>query len=194
MTIVEHEPVVPRGLVERAKNILINPPKEWEVIDAEPATIRGIYTGYLVYIAAISPVARCIGDVVFGHVPLLSALVVAVISYALWLVLTYAMALLIEALAPRFGGQRDRVQAFKVAAYSSTASAVAGIFALVPALSPLAIFGLYGLFLLWLGLPKLMRVAQDRALTYYAAVLISLLLVGIVLSFLLGPIMTLARV
>jgi hypothetical protein len=193
MTIVEHEPVVPRGLVERAKNILINPPREWEVIDAEPATIRGIYNGYLVYIAAISPIARCIGDVVFSHDRLLPALVVAAITYAVWLALIYVMALVIDALAPKFGGQSDRVQAFKVAAYSSTASAVAGIFALVPLLSPLAIVGLYGLFVLWLGLPKLMRVPQDKALSYYAVLLVAMLGIGIVLGLVLGPVMTLTR-
>ena len=189
MTVTESEPVIPRALVERAKAILMKPAQEWDVIDAEPATIKGIYMGYLVYLAAISPIARFIGDVVFLHAPVIRELITAIVSYAIWLGGAYLMALLIDVLAPTFGGQRDRVQAFKVAAYSSTASAVAGIFAIIPALSMLAIVGLYGLYLLWLGLPKLMKVPQEKQLTYFAALLVTMFLVGVVLSIVLTPLM-----
>ena len=35
------------NLVERVKHILLTPRPEWEVIDAEPATTAGLYTGYI---------------------------------------------------------------------------------------------------------------------------------------------------
>ncbi|HTK35771.1 MAG TPA: Yip1 family protein [Caulobacteraceae bacterium] len=193
MTVTENEPVVPRAAVERAKNILIKPAAEWSVIDAEPATIQGIYRNYLVYLAAIGPVARFIGDVVFSHASVLAAVVVAVITYVVWLVVIYVMGLVIDALAPNFGGEKNPVQAFKVAAYSSTASAVTGVFAIVPALSGLAILGLYGLYLLWLGLPKLMKVPQEKALQYYAVLLGVLLVAGLVIGAVLAPVMMMTR-
>ena len=193
MTVTESEPVIPRALVERVKAILLKPAREWDVIDAEPATIRGIYMGYLVYLAAISPIARFIGDVVFLHSPVISELITLVVTYAIWLGGAYLMALLIDVLAPTFGGQRNPVQAFKVAAYSSTASAVAGVFSIFPPLSMLAILGLYGLYLLWVGLPKLMKVPQEKALPYFAALLVTLFLVGVLLSFVLTPLMMRTR-
>ena len=193
MTVTESEPVIPRALVERVKAILLKPAREWDVIDAEPATIRGIYMGYLVYLAAISPIARFIGDGVFLQSPVISELITLVVTYAIWLGGAYLMALLIDVLAPTFGGQRNPVQAFKVAAYSSTASAVAGVFSIFPPLSMLAILGLYGLYLLWVGLPKLMKVPQEKALPYFAALLVTLFLVGVLLSFVLTPLMMRTR-
>ena len=43
---------------------------------------------------------------------------------------------------------------------------IAGIFALIPALSPLSIIGIYGLYLLYLGLPMLMKAPAAKATSY----------------------------
>src|SRR3546814_4593139 len=74
-----------------------------------------------------------------------------VCSSDLTIVGVFLFALIIDWLAPRFGGTSSRVQAVKVAAYSATAGWVAGIFALVPSLAMLSILGLYSLYLLYLG-------------------------------------------
>ena len=54
------------SLVERAKNIILSPKTEWPRIDAEPATIGGIYTSYVMILAAIGPVAMLIGHQLVG--------------------------------------------------------------------------------------------------------------------------------
>ena len=41
------------ALVDRVKNILLSPRTEWPVIDAEPATVASLYTGYIMPLAAI---------------------------------------------------------------------------------------------------------------------------------------------
>ena len=182
MTHTESEPIVPPALSGRVKRILLSPREEWERIDAEPATIGGIYRNYLVYLAAIGPICRFAGTVVFNQAPVVGALVQAVVAYALSLGLIYVMALVIDALAPRFGGRSDRIQAFKVAAYSSTASMLAGAFALIPLIAWLAILGFYSLYLLWLGLPRLMRTPEDKAMGFFLVVLVIMLGLGILLS------------
>jgi hypothetical protein len=173
-------------LVERVKRILISPEAEWGAIESEPTTIAGLYTGYIVPLAAIGPVARMIGLIVFGvSMPYVgtfrptagAALTGAIVSYVLILAGTYLLGIIIDALAPTFNGQRNQIQALKVAAYSSTAAWVAGIFGLVPWLSVLMVLGLYSVYLLYLGLPRLMRVPRDRAPAYTGAVILS----GIVL-------------
>lgn len=65
------------------------------------------------------------------------------------------------------------MQALKVAAYSSTAAWLAGIFILIPALGFLQILGLYSLYLLYLGLPRLMKTPEDKALVYTAIVIVA---------------------
>lgn len=178
------------ALVDRAQAILLRPRQEWPVIDKEEATVSGLYQGYAGPLAAIGPIASVIGLTVFG-VPILgirpsltSSIVSAVIGWVLALVGLYVFALIIDYLAPNFGGTRSQIQAFKVATYSSTAQWVAGIFQLVPALSILGIVGLYSVYLLYLGVPVLMRVPQERATTYVVAVIV----VGIVIALVIGAI------
>lgn len=176
------------NLVERVKRILLSPQTEWEVIDTEQTTTTEIYTGYVMPLAAIGPIAQIIGFSVFGfmgyRVPIGRALSYAIATYVLTLAGTYVLALIIDALAPTFGGRPNRIQALKVAAYSSTAAWVASIFSLIPALSILGILGLYSLYLLYLGLPKLMKAPKDRALGYTLVVI----LLAIVLFVIIGAI------
>ena len=172
------------NLIDRAKNIIVSPKSEWDVIDAEPATVGGIYTSYVVILAAIGPIATVIGQQVFGlygfKPPMEYTLVFAALSYVLQLVGVYVSALVIDALAPTFGGTKDSVKAFKVAAYSWTAAWLAGIFGIIPMLGFLAIVGLYSLYLLYLGLPKLMRVGEDKAVGYTVVVIVvDIVIVGL---------------
>lgn len=185
-------------LGERVQGILLRPRQEWQRIDTEPATAGDLYRQYVLPLAAIGPLATLIGTAVFGvSVPLVGAyrpslggaVAQAVVTYVLTLVATYVFALVVEALAPTFGGTRNRTQALKVAVYSSTAGWVAGIFALVPALSILGILGLYSVYLLYLGLPPLMRAPADKAVPYTVAAIVVAVVIYIVIGVVTGAIL-----
>lgn len=181
------------ALVERAKAIILTPASEWPRIDSEPATIVGIYKSYVLILAAIAPIAGVIGQLLFTqsalgitYRPSMQWVVsTAVVQYLLALLGVYLLALVIEALAPNFGGTKDRVQAFKVAAYATTPAWVAGIFALVPSLAWLAMIGgIYGLYLIYLGLPVVMKVSADKASGYFVAVLVAAIILWFVAAML----------
>lgn len=182
------------NLVERVKNILLTPRPEWEVIDGEPATPASLYTGYIIPLAAIGPIAQVIGYSVFGvrfgggvyRTPITSAVTGAIVMYVLSLIGVYVLALIIDALAPTFGGTKNQIQALKVAAYSSTASWLAGIFALLPGLRALSIVGLYSIYLLYLGLPVLMKAPADKAGAYTAIVIVAAIVLFAVVTMLTG--------
>jgi hypothetical protein len=191
-------------LIQRVKNILMTPTTEWPVIDAEPATIGSIYKNYVVILAAIGPVCMLIGMLVFGMpyftFPINFLIGQAILSYVMALVGCYVLSLVIDALAPSFGGTKDPVKAFKVAAYSSTAAWVVGIVYLVPLLAILAILGLYSLYLLYLGLPVLMKTPADKSVVYIVAIIVAAIVIyfviGVITSQILvammpGPTMTL---
>ena len=176
------------GLVDRVKNILLSPRQEWEVIDKEPATVGSLYTRYILPLAAIGPICTAIGYSVFGitlpfvgtwRTPIGSAITSAVVTYVGTLIGVYLMSLIIDNLAPTFSGTRSQIQALKVAAYSYTPAWIAGVFSLLPGLRWLAILGLYSLFLIYSGLPVLMKSPKEKAFGYTAVVLI----VGIILGF-----------
>jgi hypothetical protein len=186
------------NFVERVKRILLSPRTEWEVIDAEPTTPAQLYTGYVMLLAAIGPIAQLIGYSVFGitvpftgtyRVPIGSAITSAIVTYILTLLGTYVLALIIDALAPTFSGQRNQIQALKVAAYSSTASWVAGIFALVPGLRLLTILGLYSLYLLYLGLPTLMKTPREKAMGYTVVVILAAIVLFMIIGAIAGHFM-----
>ena len=182
-----------QGLVERIQGILLKPAETWDIIAAEPATIQSIFTGYVVPLAAIGPVCRAIGSSLVGvgmfgvsyHAPWLWSILGAVVGYVLSLVMVYAMAFIVDALAPNFGGQKDRLRAFKLVAYSGTASYVAGVFGLLPALGILILAAaLYGIYIFYLGLPKLMRNPADKSIVYIVVIAVC----GIVMSMIIGAI------
>ena len=184
------------SLIDRAKAIILSPNTEWPRIDAEPSTISDIYRSHVLPLAAIGPVALFIGGQAFGfgafgisyRPSLMSGIVTALVSYVLALVGTYLVALVIDALAPQFGAVKNRTQAFKVAAYSFTASWLAGIFGILPALSFLSILGLYSLYLIYTGLPILMKAPADKAVSYSVASIVVSIIAGIVLAAVAAPI------
>jgi len=167
------------SFVDRVKNILLQPAAEWPVIEGEPATIRGIYMSYVCILAAIPPIASLIGMVLFGWAAaIFSAGMIAnvVLHYLGSLAIVYLLALIIDALAPTFGANKDLVRAFKVAAYSMTPYWIGGLLLIVPTLGMLVwLVGLYGIFLMYLGLPILMKPPEDKAVPYVAVSAVAML-------------------
>ncbi len=106
----------------------------------------------------------------------------AVIVYLVAFAMVYIIAGVIDLLAPRFGAEKNFANAVKLSAYSHTPLWLAGIFLLVPGLSFLLILGLYGFYLLWIGLPMLMKVPDDKALPYAAAVTACALIPAVILT------------
>jgi Yip1 domain len=196
MTVQDQPSVDLNGIIARVKAILLGPAAEWDRIEAEPATIRGLYLGYILVLAAIGPVSTAFGGLVFGYGTWLvhyrpsvsAALSQAILGYLLSLVMVFVLGLIIDALAPSFDGQKNRIQAFKVATYSMTASWVAGVFGLVPALSFLGILGLYGFYLLYLGLPRLMKSPPDKALVYTLVTVVAAIILWFVAAAILVPV------
>lgn len=183
-------------IVTRAKNICLSPQAEWAVIEAEPTTTGELMGGYAAPLAAIGAIAGFIGSVVIGQTlpfvghyrtPVLSGLVGAIFGFGMALVSVFVMSLIIDALAPTFGGQKNSIQALKVAVYSYTPAWLAGILGIIPVLSVLAIFAaLYGLYLLYLGLPRLMKSPEDKAVPYTVVVIVCAIVVWFVLAAITG--------
>jgi hypothetical protein len=177
-------------LVDRAKNLLLQPAAEWRAIDAEPHTVHELYTHYVMILAAIPAVSHFIGFSVIGtslggpgyRVPLAFGVAHMVTQYVLTLALVYVLAALIDGLAPGFGGEKDFGRSFKLAAFAPTAAWLAGIFHLVPAFSILGLLGLYSLYLLYVGVPILKRVPEDKAIPCVVVVLIGAIVMAVVVN------------
>jgi hypothetical protein len=178
----------PMTLVDRIKNILLTPKTEWLVIEAESGDPGLLFSGYVAILAAVPAVALLLRSIFVG-VPIVSALVGAIVGYVLYVASWYVEALIIDALAPTFAARKDMPSALKLAAYSNTAAWLAGIFRIIPGLAILSIVGLYSLYLLWLGLPVLMKSPPDKAVGYTAAIIVIMIVIFVVVSFVLGALL-----
>jgi Yip1 domain len=168
------------NLVERVKGIILSPQTEWPVIAGESGDAGYLFRNYVAILAAIPAVCGFVGRLLIGG-SIIRALIGAVIGYLLTFVAVYIMAWVVNQLAPTFSGQKDFPSALKLTVYSATPSWLAGVFLLIPALGFLRILGLYSLYLLYLGLPPLMKTPPEKAIWYTIVSIVCAIIVWIVL-------------
>lgn len=163
-------PVINASLIERAKSIILKPQAEWPIIKAEAATVKGLFTGYAMILAAIGPIAGLIGGLAFGSPSGLGGMgliIGAVVGYVLTLAGTFVLGFVIDVLATSFGSQRNLEQSMKVAVYAATPVWILGILNLVPVLAMLSIIGvIYSFYLIFLGIKVVKTPPEDKAVLY----------------------------
>src|SRR5580765_8206327 len=126
------------ALVDRVKGICLKPQNEWQAIEGETTSAAVLLKNYALPLAAIGAVAGFVGMSFIGisvpflgsiRTPIVSGFIGAAVHIAATLAGVYVLALIIDALAPQFGGQKNQAQALKVAVYSFTPAWVGGVLA-----------------------------------------------------------------
>ena len=174
----------------RLSGILLDPRREWPRIAAEPATLQGLYTGWIMILAAIGPLALLVGTGLFGGA---AAVHFALTMYVYALVGVAVMALIVDVIAPSFGGHRDYLAALKLTAYSSTAMWVAQVTFVLPMAGALVVLAatIYSMYTLYIGAPMLGKCAPGKAWGFALVVLLCAIVLGYVIRSavfpLLGP-------
>lgn len=179
-------------IVDRIKNILLTPKTEWLVIAGEASTLQGLMKDYVAPLAGISAVCGFIGGSLIGvslpvlgtmRTPIIAGIATAIVSFAMAFVMVFVLSLIIDALAPKFGGQKNPAQALKVAVYAFTPGWLGGILGIIPALGILGgLLALYGIYLLYLGLPRLMNNPAEKSVGYTAVVVVCAIVIGFLIS------------
>ncbi len=182
------------AMLDRVKAILLKPRDEWTVIDREATPSGEIFTRYVMPLAAIGPLATFLGGQLFGYggfwfhyrPSLMGALSTAIGSYVATLVGLLVVTFILNKLAPRFDGEASHRSAFKLLAYSSTASFLAGAAQFVPSLGFLGLLGLYSFYLFYTGAGPLLKIPQNKVLGFTVAGAVSAFVLGAVLISLLS--------
>jgi hypothetical protein len=186
-------------LIERVKAILTSPKTEWEAIEKEQTSLQELYVGYILLLAAIGPVAAFLKMSLFGiSIPLMgtyrpglgASFGSMIFRYALTLAGVYLVALIVNMLAPSFGGKKDDIQALKTVTYAYTAAWIAGIAQLLPWLGMLVVLAgsLYSIYLLYLGLPVTMKCPPEKSVGYTAVSIVLAVILSFAISFIVGGI------
>jgi hypothetical protein len=181
------------ALTSRVKGILFEPRATWKEIDSEFIKPGELWGKYIIPLAAVGPLAGAVGRLVFGKriaattltdsVSISDAVTWGLIAFGLSLLSVFILAQVISLLAPGFGGQKNDVQALKAAAYSSTPAWLGAVFNIHARFVLVSvIISLYSLVLLYIGLPIVMKVSQDRAMGYTAVVIIASIVIFLLVS------------
>lgn len=178
--------------IDRAKNIILRPKQTWEEIKDESMGISEIFYSYVLILAAIPAISEFIGSSLIGYsfmgmhyrLGVMTALGYSIFSYIMTIIGVYVVAVIANALAPKFDSEKNLTNALKAVAFSMTPSWIAGLLYLIPPLSILAILAsIYGLYLFYLGLPLLMNTPKDKSLIYFIVVLIVTIVAYLVIGF-----------
>jgi hypothetical protein len=182
------------SLIDRVKNILMTPAKEWDVIATEQPDIAKICTGYVLPVAGAAAAAAFIGYGFIGEsyfgVRVSSVnwgIYHAIVVLAGAFIGLFVSAFVIDALAPNFDSEKNMGRSVQLVAYTYTPAWIGGLLSILPAIAIVgSLAGLYGLYLLYIGLPKLKKTPADKQAGYFVLSLVVIIVVSVVVAMILA--------
>lgn len=187
-----------KQIIERVKAIVFKPRETWDAINSEGTTVSDLIKNYLLILAAAPAIAYLLGKWIIGiHIPFVgvyrfsfgASLLTSVLWYIFTIISIWVVGKVISYLAPNFGSTQNDVKGFQIAVYSYTPFLAAGILYIIPALNVLVILaGLYGLYLLYIGLPILMNTPKEKSLAYTITIIVTIILIYIIFSIIIGAV------
>ncbi len=190
-------------LIERVKAILLKPSETWSKIKEETADFSKVLTGYAMPLALLPALFGFLGYTLIGYrfgfgpiggvfrIPFTYSLIWAIVQYILILVGLYVEGIVINILAPSFGSKPNALNAFKLAVYAYTPAFLAGILNIFPVLGFIVLLiSLYGLYLLYVGLPIMMETPKEKIAVYLIVTVIVLIVIYVIIGAISGAILT----
>lgn len=185
------------SIVERAKNIILKPTDEWNVIASEPATIGGLFTGYAMPLALIPLVSTILFTGLLGisaadmmgfgggmPLDLMAIAGMAILSLIVSLVSLFVMGTMVKLVSPSFNGTSDKVQAMKLMTYASTPSWVVALLSWIPFLGAVLGFAaiVYVVYLIYCGLNPVMGVPKEKIAGFTVAIVLIYVVLALIMS------------
>ncbi len=190
------------NIIERVKNILVSPKKEWDVIAAEQQSLSSVLTTYVLPLSLIGAAATLIGWGLIGKsysFGLLGSVTIkgfeigikyAVISLVSVIAGYLITAFVVDALAPSFGSEKNIDRSAQLVGYGYTPSLIGAVLSIFPGIAWLgALFGLYGIYLLYLGLGPVKKTPEDKKVIYLVITIIVLIAVYFVIGMIFASIL-----
>ena len=174
---------------ERIKAIITHPTETWNKISTEPHDQNEMIINYLVPIVALGAITNFIGIASLSEYSVYQGFMLAITYFISMIAGIYVSAVVISELEPGFNIEKHFGGTLKLIIYSSTPALVSSVVAnLHPGLSFVGLFGLYSLYLFWVGLPRIMDVPEDKKVGFVLITALILLAITFVINFMLQSI------
>ncbi|WP_295855826.1 Yip1 family protein [uncultured Xylophilus sp.] len=179
------------SVLSRLQKLLLQPRAEWRRIDEDPSTAGRVVLTSLLPLAAIPALCSFVGLSLVGvgaggalvRLPVAAGLLQALAMYLVAVLGIVLVAVVVKLVAPTFGARPEWPRAFKLAVYGSSAALLGGVFLAVPALSLMALVAaLYSVYLVFTGLPAVMRTSQHKVVPFTAVIVLAGAVVGLLAS------------
>ncbi|MDA4117880.1 MAG: YIP1 family protein [Thaumarchaeota archaeon] len=153
--------------------------------------VNTVMINYVAVLAAIPFIATLIGDLwyyarfgVYGY-----AVVAAIVTYILDVAAVFIIGMVIWKLAPTFGTTTDQSRATMLAAYVFTPVFLISILNVIPFIGWITFVGLlYGLYILYLGIPILFNIAASKVISYTIGIVVASFVVLAIVGAIVGAI------
>jgi hypothetical protein len=157
-------------------------------------SMKTLMINYVAVLAAIPFVATLIGDswyyrffTIFGSAGFGYIFGIALLTYVLNIVAVFVVGFVMWKLAPSFGTNTNQERATRMAAYVFTPAFLLSIFDIIPFLGLIAFLGvLYGLYIMYLGLPIVMGTPKEQVITYLIVTVIATIVVYAIVGFIIS--------
>jgi len=172
-------------IINQAISVVTNPKEALQKAKNEKVEMKDIIM-YLAIVGIPTLIGFILGYGVIGYSTyFLGASVGAgIVYYIIAIIGIIVFGFILNAFAPTFKSKQDKMQALKLVAYSSTPWLLAGIFYLYPPIWFLAtLAGLYGLYILYIGIPILMETPKEQQIPFLlVSIVIYVIIMGVVWS------------
>jgi len=171
-------------VLEHVWGLFANPKQEWITIRDDECTLANCYALHVLILAAVPALSGFIGTTQFGwqigagepvRLTLQSAGLIAVLYYMAMLVGVFSIGWMIHWMGGTYGADVQLSQCVVLAAYTATPLFLIGLMELYPVLWLNMVLGIpalaYTVYLLYTGVPILMRISEDRGFLFSSAVL-----------------------
>jgi len=184
------------GIISRAMNMILKPKAEWANVYYETPNNSKSLT-YAVILLLIPTICNFlaygfIGVKMMGYTfkSIPSGVQQGLSSFIGGFLSLYVTAIVVNALASSFDSEKNFGRSMQLVVYSMTPFWVGGIFFLIPGFTPLVFFvGIYGLYLMYLGMPYVMRTPQHKTGGYLVVSIIVMIIVQVIVMLILGVIL-----
>jgi hypothetical protein len=181
------------AIIKRVINLITKTKEEWDAIQGESLTIKDIYLKFAIILYAVPSVALLIGMIIQGA-PIMMALMMAIFLYVITIGVLFLIGVIIDVLAPQFGGTKDMVSSQKLAVFSLVPYAVAGALFILPIgfggfgfgggmFYLVLLVSLYSFYLMFLGAPKLKNISQQDKVIPFIIIIAVIWLILIYIDF-----------